>query len=195
VEGRRRADAEVARDAGVDLRGARGRAMLTSVGKRGVRNVHWIDLAGQRFGRWTVLRADPQIGLPQAKWVCRCDCGTERSVTGTRLRRGLSTACGCSRRERVAQMMSDARGTKNRAWRGAEASYFALHRRVYVVRGQPQRCDECGSTDPARTYEWASLTQRYEDVNDYRRMCRSCHRKFDDTIRFVRDRRSSQVLK
>lgn len=36
--------------------------------------------SGQRFGRWTVL--DGYITTPQGerKYLCRCDCGTERYV-------------------------------------------------------------------------------------------------------------------
>lgn len=51
-----------------------------------------IDLTGQKFGYWTVLNYDKD-----SKWLCRCECGTERSVAGTSLRGGLSTSCGCYR--------------------------------------------------------------------------------------------------
>ena len=37
------------------------------------------DLTGQTFGLWTVLRRDPskRVGV---YYICRCECGTERSV-------------------------------------------------------------------------------------------------------------------
>lgn len=35
-------------------------------------------------------------------WKCRCDCGTERSVEGARLRGGRSKSCGCLLRESTA---------------------------------------------------------------------------------------------
>lgn len=54
-----------------------------------------IDLTGQRFGRWTVLRFDESKKGGTAHWICKCDCGTERSVCSTSLRKGLSTSCGC----------------------------------------------------------------------------------------------------
>jgi hypothetical protein len=50
-----------------------------------------IDLTGQRFGRWTVLEP-----LPEYKWLCRCDCGTEQPVLSKSLKSGKSTSCGCS---------------------------------------------------------------------------------------------------
>lgn len=61
-----------------------------------------IDLTGQRFGRWTVLkRGENYVSLDEsgqhAQWVCRCDCGTVRLVASASLRRGLSKSCGCRR--------------------------------------------------------------------------------------------------
>jgi hypothetical protein len=32
-------------------------------------------------------------------WACVCDCGTERVVSGNRLRRGGSVSCGCAARD------------------------------------------------------------------------------------------------
>lgn len=49
---------------------------------------------GQRFGKWTVLRADKS--RPRYYW-CRCDCGTERSVYAHSLLAGTSKSCGCMR--------------------------------------------------------------------------------------------------
>jgi hypothetical protein len=46
-------------------------------------------------------------------------------------------------------------------------------------RGKPKRCEECGTTDPKKTYDWANQKGRYDDPQDYRRLCRSCHGKLD----------------
>jgi hypothetical protein len=58
-----------------------------------------IDLAGQRFGRWTVLAIHPQRTRYGRKvvalWCCVCDCGNERLVIGHNLRNGHSGSCGC----------------------------------------------------------------------------------------------------
>jgi DNA invertase Pin-like site-specific DNA recombinase len=69
-------------------------------------------------------------------------------------------------------------------WKGDQAGYQAMHVRVETARGKPQRCERCGSTgDPERVYDWANLTGRYGDVDDYERMCRHCHRQYDDARR------------
>lgn len=49
-----------------------------------------IDITGQRFGRWTVLEY-----ANHSKWLCKCDCGVERSVYGPDLKSGKSKSCGC----------------------------------------------------------------------------------------------------
>lgn len=49
------------------------------------------DLTGKRFGKWQVLQRDGNI-LP-VRWICRCDCGTVRSVSSVSLRGG-SKSCG-----------------------------------------------------------------------------------------------------
>jgi hypothetical protein len=59
------------------------------------------DLAGQRFGRWQVLRLDRAAKRPSGKrtvyWLCQCVCGTVKPVMTTNLTSGKSTNCGCYR--------------------------------------------------------------------------------------------------
>lgn len=70
-------------------------------------------------------------------------------------------------------------GADNHMWRGDDAGYQALHLRVEAARGKPSYCSKCESSDPATRYEWANLTGNYQDVDDYDRMCVSCHRIYD----------------
>ena len=54
------------------------------------------DLTGQQFGKWIVLRQDEErSGADTSYWICKCECGTERSVAASNLRRGKSASCGC----------------------------------------------------------------------------------------------------
>lgn len=60
------------------------------------------NLEGQKFGRLLVIREDGRrSGL--VTWLCRCDCGSEKSVVGSKLIYGTSTSCGCRRRQTMAR--------------------------------------------------------------------------------------------
>ena len=59
-----------------------------------------IDIAGRRFGKWTAIHFAEQRGRMQ-RWLCRCDCGTERIISSKSLREGGSKSCGCLQREIV----------------------------------------------------------------------------------------------
>lgn len=55
------------------------------------------DLKGKRFGKWLVIERDNSHKTGgSARWICRCDCGTIRSVSSDTLTRGDSKSCGCS---------------------------------------------------------------------------------------------------
>lgn len=58
-----------------------------------------IDLTGQRFGRFTVVSRAQNNKDGRAMWLCKCDCGNERIVTGKCLRNGHTQSCGCLNRE------------------------------------------------------------------------------------------------
>ena len=56
------------------------------------------DETGKRYGKLKVLSFDAvQRGEPY--FLCKCDCGQEKSVRGANLRSGNTTSCGCSRRK------------------------------------------------------------------------------------------------
>src|SRR5258706_7957397 len=78
---------------------------------------------GDRFGRWTVT--GDRVGR---KIMCRCDCGTERSVTISNLRqrdpKKASRSCGCLKRE-VTGALNRQHGTgyddyRYRLWRNVK---------------------------------------------------------------------------
>jgi hypothetical protein len=57
--------------------------------------------------------------------------------------------------------------------------YSRYHANVRSIKGCPHKCEVCGEDSPRKWYEWANLTGNYDDPNDYKRMCRVCHRKHD----------------
>jgi len=56
-----------------------------------------IDMTGEKFGLLTVVGRNGTYPNGQAKWLCQCQCGEQRDVSGSILRRGKQTACGCQK--------------------------------------------------------------------------------------------------
>lgn len=66
---------------------------------------NFIDLSGQRFGRLLVLREYGKIhDNSHIYWVCVCDCGREKLVSGKHLRNGKIKSCGCLSKEVTGQL-------------------------------------------------------------------------------------------
>lgn len=68
----------------------------------------------------------------------------------------------------------------NSTWGGNDVTYAAFHYRVVSLKGRPRKCEVCGTDDKNKTYDWACVGD-YKNVDDFKRMCRSCHWKHDKT--------------
>jgi len=55
------------------------------------------DLTGLKFGKLTVFKQDTSYTGIGKKWLCKCDCGSEKiiSVYTSNLTRGTTQSCGC----------------------------------------------------------------------------------------------------
>lgn len=56
------------------------------------------DITGQRFGRLTALRFVPDDS-EYSKFLCLCDCGTEKLIATQSLIRSYTVSCGCFGRQ------------------------------------------------------------------------------------------------
>ena len=61
---------------------------------------------GAIIGRWTVLDEYQKTEKGERKWLCRCECGTERYVLERSLRHGGTLSCGCLRKEAARNAVS-----------------------------------------------------------------------------------------
>ena len=64
-----------------------------------------MDISGNKYGRWTVLRLARTEANRKSFYDCRCECGTERPVRKDQLTRGISYSCGCYKREVSAEQI------------------------------------------------------------------------------------------
>lgn len=71
------------------------------------RTVHPPVKVGDKFGRLEVIapaerKATPS-GALKPRWLCRCECGTEKEISGEALLKGATRSCRCLQREGVAE--------------------------------------------------------------------------------------------
>jgi len=74
----------------------------------------FIDLTGQVFGLWTVVGFHSTGKHGGSIWMCRCECGREKLVFGSNLRRGISAGCRSCRNARHGMYQS----AEHSAWKG-----------------------------------------------------------------------------
>lgn len=93
------------------------------------------DIKGKKFGHWTAIELDTKKYKTRDKrWICRCDCGTEKSVLQKYLLSGKSKSCGC---------------TKKKDLSGQRFGFLTVLETLYNYDGQKRavykcRCD-CGN--------------------------------------------------
>lgn len=99
-----------------------------------------IDRIGTRYGRLVVTGRAPRNRHGGTMWLCQCDCGKEKAVAVTSLRKGLTTSCGCYHREAVGRMQrSDLIGQRFDRWVVNSFAFMRANRTYWFCQ-----CD-CGN--------------------------------------------------
>lgn len=113
-----------------------------------------IDLAGERFGKWTVLEKRNKATSGNYKWLCRCSCGNEVEVDGNSLRSGKSTGC---RRCAVPHNRTKYTGDPIQTiWAGMkQRCYDPNQNRYNIYGGRGILIYQKWLDDPTKFYEWA----------------------------------------
>lgn len=57
------------------------------------------NLKDHRFGFLTAIKRNGSTSGNNAKWLCRCDCGTSVTVAAYALKSGATKSCGCFQKE------------------------------------------------------------------------------------------------
>jgi hypothetical protein len=63
----------------------------------------FVDLTGQVFGRFIVVKEGGRSNAGKVLWLCKCSCGNEKIVVGSNLRSGNTKSCDCLRKEVTSQ--------------------------------------------------------------------------------------------
>lgn len=110
-----------------------------------------VDITGKRFGRFVVVERQGSK-RSKATWLCKCDCGNTKVISGDALRSGKIRSCGCLRNERAssawrkinerAGLGIDARRhvTSNKSKYGEVRQYASYSRLYNVWNKMKQRC-------------------------------------------------------
>lgn len=87
-------------------------------------SLNFVDISGQRFGKLVALTY-AGYSKGSSRWICQCDCGSQKPIAGTPLRRGRIRSCGCDTRRLISEAIvkhGDARGGRvsreHAIWRG-----------------------------------------------------------------------------
>lgn len=74
-------------------------------------------------------------------------------------------------------------GANNGQWRGDDVGYQSAHVWLRSHFGTPAHCENCnGENAKSKRYDWAHLAgngRHSRNRDDYIRLCRSCHVRFD----------------
>ena len=89
-----------------------------------------LDIVGQKFGRAIVQKFSHINTKRQSCWVCLCDCGVTKIIIGSDLVRGVTSSCGCYKREvsRESAIKSGPKRIKNMT--GRICGYLTITRRT-----------------------------------------------------------------
>jgi hypothetical protein len=78
------------------------------------------EMAGLKFGKLTVIK---RVGRNcPVRWRVRCECGREKTVEGSHLRRGDTVSCG--RRRGKTHGLSGAYNAENKIWSGMKTRCY-----------------------------------------------------------------------
>lgn len=80
------------------------------------------------------------------------------------------------------------KGKDSPIWKGDNVLYYSKHSYVKRLKGKPQKCEFCGTTEIPKGrkqwFEWANVDHKYRrNPEDYIRLCVPCHRKYDKLIK------------
>lgn len=64
------------------------------------------DLSGRKYNKLTVICKNGKTNGGDIKWLCKCDCGNEKTITGSKLKSGWTKSCGCMQKEWAANKFS-----------------------------------------------------------------------------------------
>lgn len=132
------------------------------------------EMTGKRIDRWVVIeRAHNKLG-DNAMWLCECDCGIQRVVSGNSLRMGGTKSCGCIKAMK-SRGLDDRRCVAYKEWKRS------IRERDNYTCQMPE-CDHTGEWGDGTLHthhilSWAKYPELRYDVDNGITYCKWCHIK------------------
>lgn len=116
-------------------------------------------IAGQRFGRLTIVRATDKREGTSILWECKCDCGNTTYSTMNTLTRGAKKSCGCLAKEQSARRREAISNELIGQRFGRLTVLHLAEERVHGATALACKCD-CGNLTLATSYQLKQGTKR-----------------------------------
>jgi len=119
-----------------------------------------IDIQYQKFGKLIVLKRSE---VSTKKWLCRCQCGTEKEFYSKNLRSGDSTSCGCEKKKKLTERNL----THGQSKTGKVSAEYQIWSQIKQRCNNPSNKFYCNYGNRGITFcsEWeSSFEQFYKDM-------------------------------
>jgi len=119
----------------------------------------YIDIAGQTFGKWTVLSRAPNNNRDDACWNCQCECGEISKVLGKALRNNKSTKCKkCSNKKTLFE------NSHGKSFNNIYAVWVSMKGRCFNVKNKAYM--NYGGRGITVCERWMSFENFYKDMGE-----------------------------
>jgi len=141
-----------------------------------------IDITGQKFNMLTVLEHAGRDSTNKTQWLCQCDCGNIKVITGLNLKNSNSKSCGCKKHLKGA----DNPRTITDPYRIKERKRTLAADRLWKTRilRRDKCCQKCGAIDELQVHHLESYAAQPElriCPDNGAVLCFRCHLKFHIT--------------
>lgn len=121
-----------------------------------------VDRTGVVYGRLVVVGRDESFGPAskgnRVRWLCRCECGNTKSVTGHELAAGQTQSCGCIHIESVGALNRSHAMSRSRTYRTWQAMKSRCN------NPKDTRYPNYGARGVRVCREWDSFEQFFKDM-------------------------------
>lgn len=142
------------------------------------------NLIGQRFDKLVVIKLADQSWRGAAFWLCKCDCGEKKIISGNHLQTGNTKSCGCLHRESASTLCKE-RNVKGKNSPGYidGRKKAALELKESIRKRDNYICQDCGVSQKEHEKKYNRILDVHhidgdDTNNDPKNMitlCRSCH--------------------